>query len=224
LGSIDLGIGAFEEVAVYHRRSRTLLLTDTIVAIPEEPPAIAQLDPTPLLFHARDQAADSLMDTPANRRKGWQRIVLFAFYFRPSALSIQPIVRSLLDAAQSPLKQKTFYWGWFPFQWQPDWLRSFEALRGNGRLLVAPILQTLILNRAPQQTLTWVNRLAGWDFQRIIPCHFDAPITTNPNEFRQAFSFLDSGAATLPSEDFALLNQIETTLEQRKILPPRSQC
>lgn len=231
LGSISLGIGAFEEVAFYHRPTKTLLVTDTIVRIPEEPPAIVQLDPTPLLFHARDQVGEPVVDTPAMRRKGWQRIALFAFYFRPSALKVMPFWESLRAATQSPLRQPQFYWGWYPFQWRLDWQRSFEALRGDGRLLVAPILQTLILNRAPQKTLDWVNQVATWDFQQIIPCHFDLVLDTSPSSsaanataFRQAFQFLDPAAKrdSGPKEDFALLHQIEATLQQRKIIPPRA--
>ncbi len=222
LGSIRLGIGAFEEVAFFHRRSQTLLLTDTLVAIPEDPPAIAQLDPYPLLFHARDHSWDDITDTPEMRLKGWQRIALFVFYFRPSVLSIIPFWRSLQEAAKSPLRHAKAYWGWFPFQWRTDWLRSFEALRGNGRLFVAPILQTLILNRAPQETLSWMNRVSQWNFQQIIPCHMQSPIEARPTEFRQAFAFLDPlSSQILPPEDFELLNEIETALHRGKIIPAR---
>ena len=51
LGPIDLGLGPFEEVAFFHKSSRTLLVTDSVVSVPEEPPAIVQLEPYPLLFH-----------------------------------------------------------------------------------------------------------------------------------------------------------------------------
>jgi hypothetical protein len=48
----NLGRGSFAEVALFHRRSHTLLVTDSVLSVPEDPPAIAQLDPYPLLFHA----------------------------------------------------------------------------------------------------------------------------------------------------------------------------
>lgn len=38
LGPIYLGPGQFEEVAFFHQSSRTLLVTDTIVSIPPDPP------------------------------------------------------------------------------------------------------------------------------------------------------------------------------------------
>src|ERR687886_2752845 len=65
--SINLGRGSFEEVALLHKRSRTLLLTDSVLSVPEKPPEIVQLDPYPLLFHARDNAFDVVEDSEANR-------------------------------------------------------------------------------------------------------------------------------------------------------------
>lgn len=229
LGPIPLGPGRFEEVAFFHRRSHTLLVTDSVVSIPETPPEIVQLDPYPLLFHARDTLSDPVEDSKANRRKGWQRISLFAFYFRPSAVETIPLGQAARDARHAPDRSRKAYFGLFPFKWKKDWLRSFEALRGGGRLLVAPILQTLILNRAPQETLDWAYHVATWDFQRIVPCHFDAPIQASPHQFRQAFTFLEqqpaipegaSGSFSLPEEDFALLKEIDESLSKRGIVPP----
>ena len=56
--------------------------------------------------------------------------------------------------------------------------------------MVAPILQSLILNRDPELVLTWVNKVAKWPFQRIIPCHLENNIKAGPNEFKRAFDFL----------------------------------
>jgi hypothetical protein len=229
LGPIHLGLGVFEEVAFFHRLSRTLLLTDALVSVPEDPPAIAQLDPYPLLFHARDHGLDEVVDTAAIRRKGWQRIVLFSFYFRPSALGVIKAEQAMRDALTGGDRSRKNYFGLYPFQWQSDWKQSFEALWGQGRPFVAPILQTLILNRAPQETLDWVMRVAIWDFQRIVACHFDAPILTNPRQFRQAFQFLENplredetSVHPLSSSDidFRLLKAIERRLTQWRVIPP----
>ncbi|WP_408648850.1 DUF4336 domain-containing protein [Tumidithrix elongata] len=223
LDSIHLGLGKFTEVAFFDRRSRTLLVTDMVISIPQDPPAIVQVDPYPLLFHAKDRASDLVEDTQSNRRKGWQRISLFAMYFRSSVLDVMPWGETFRDAAQASDRSKKAYFGLFPFQWKPNWQRAFEALRGNGRLLVAPILQTLILNRAPRETLAWADKIASWNFQQIIPCHFDAPIAASPQQFRQAFSFLEKQASAhtfLPPEDVQLLQEIDRSLHKRGILPP----
>ncbi|MDB9474875.1 DUF4336 domain-containing protein [Dolichospermum circinale] len=229
LGPIDLGLGKFAEVAFFHKRSHTLLVTDTIVSVPAEPPAIVQLDPYPLLYHAKDQAFDMVLDTPANRLKGWQRVTLFALYFSPSTLKVPTWSQIWRDAQKAPERSKKAYFGFFPFQWQENWQDSFDILRGNGRIFVAPILQRLILNRAPQETINWADKVAKWDFQWIIPCHFDAPIKSEPQQFRQAFGFLEtqplggfvsSNSYLLPEDDFKLLRDIDAGLNKLGIVPP----
>lgn len=222
LETIELGPGQFSEVAFCDRRSQTLLLTDTLVSVPLDPPAILQLDAYPLLFHARDTASDRLENTPENRRRGWHRIALFALYFQPSALEVpswRTLLRNALNASDRSVKG---YFGLFPFQWQANWQRSFDALQGNGRPFVAPVLQALILNRAPQETLQWADTVASWQFDRIVPCHFDAPLGITPSEFRQAFSFLEKQPTphTLPEPDFQALREIDRALTQTRIVPP----
>ena len=229
LGPIDLGLGKFAEVAFFHKRSHTLLVTDTIVSVPAEPPAIVQLDPYPLLYHAKDQAFDMVLDTPANRLKGWQRVTLFALYFSPSTLKVPTWSQIWRDAQKAPERSKKAYFGFFPFQWRENWQDSFAILRGNGRIFVAPILQRLILNRAPQETINWADHVAKWDFQWLIPCHFDAPIKAEPQQFRQAFGFLEtqplggvvsSNSYLLPEDDFKLLRDIDAGLNKLGIVPP----
>ncbi len=221
--TINLGLGTFGEVAFFDRRSQTLLITDTVLVVPEEPPAIVQLYPDALLFHAKDNAFNVVEANEATFRKGWQRMALFAFYFRPSALEPIALGQAFKDARKARDRSKKAYFGLFPFRWREDWERSFEALRGNGRLLVAPILQTLILNRSPQETLAWADRVSQWDFQRIIPCHFDSPITASPQEFRQAFTFLEKQPNPIPTllpKDFELLQEIDAGLTRWGITPP----
>ncbi|MEO0949193.1 MAG: DUF4336 domain-containing protein [Cyanobacteria bacterium J06641_5] len=222
LGPIKLGLGPFAEVAFFHRPSNSLLLTDALISIPAEPPAILQLDPYPLLFHARDKAAEAIADTRDNRIKGWQRICLFATYFQPDALETPTLPQALTEARQAPDRSRRAYFGLYPFAWQPGWQRASEALRGNGRLLVAPVLQALIFNRDRQAVLNWVERIAAWPSERLLPCHFTSPLPVDSGQIRAAFSFLSerSSDLPLPEADFRLLRQLDTGLTQRGIVPP----
>ncbi len=220
LETIDLGPGQFAEVAFFHRRSRTLLVTDLVVSLPSEPPAIVQCDPTGLLFHARDRATDSLSNTPLQLIKGWQRICLFTLYFQPSSLKIANWIETIQSSFMAPDRSKQNYFGIYPFRWQSHWEEGFARLRGDGSIFVAPILQTLILNRAPQATLAWVNRVAQWNFDRIIPCHFDAPIAANPQQFRTAFDFLARPSTANNHDDLGLLQQIDRQLTWWRIIVP----
>jgi len=225
LGPIRLGLGPFAEGVLFHRASRTLLVTDTVMAIPAEPPEILQLEPYPLLFHARDHGLEPIHDTPANRRKGWQRITLFAFYFRPGPLQVLSLAEAVAEARQAPDRSLKAYGGLYPFRWEEGWQQSFERLRAGGRPFVAPVLQTLILNRDPEAVREWVDRVARWQFERIIAGHFEAPIAAGPLLFRQAFDFLeglpDDDGSRLPTDDVALLRQLERTLSRRGALPPK---
>ncbi|MBF2056000.1 MAG: DUF4336 domain-containing protein [Cyanobacterium sp. T60_A2020_053] len=185
---IDLTQGSFAEVAMYHPSSQTLLVTDTVIYVPEKPPEIVQLDPFPLLFHARERALDQLPDNEYNRLKGWQRICLFALYFRPSMIETLSIKQLWQDAIKAPDRSRKNYFGLYPFRWQPQWQTSFLAI--SNRLLVAPILESLILPQAPKKVMDWVNAVTKWNFKQVIPAHFEAPFTATPAEFKQAFSFL----------------------------------
>jgi hypothetical protein len=73
--------------------------------------------------------------------------------------------------------------------------------------------------------------VARWDFQRIIPCHFDSPIEADPYQFRQAFSFLEKKPSMseylfgiksqpLPKEDFEFLRELEEKLIGSGIASP----
>ncbi|HEY9877551.1 MAG TPA: DUF4336 domain-containing protein [Leptolyngbyaceae cyanobacterium] len=227
---IDLGRGSFGEVALFHVRSHTLLLTDTVLSVPAEPPEILQLDPYPLLFHARDSALEPIEDTPENRYKGWKRVALFAVYFQPSTLKTVDLGRAFREARKAPDRSAKAYFGLFPFQWQEDWEQSFYALHGNGRPFVAPILQTLILDQSPQTVLSWAQRVTRWDFHRIIPAHFDAPIDTNPHEFWQALAVMQqppsaelvfgSQSQPLLRADVEFIQQLEETLDKSGITSP----
>lgn len=220
LGSIDLRLGQFAEVALFHERSRTLLVTDSVISIPQEPPEIVQQDLIPLLFHARDNALERLEDSYLNRRKGWQRICLFAMYFQSSVLNIPQWRTVFINALKAPNKSKQVYFGLFPFEWSENWREAFDELRNDGRLVVAPILQNLILNRAPNETLTWAERVSRWQFERLISCHFEAPVKTNPQEFRQAFIFLESAKNYFPAADLQALQTIDRFLCKSRLVPP----
>jgi Domain of unknown function (DUF4336) len=228
---INLGRGAFTEVAFLHKRSHTLLVTDSVLSVPEDPPEIIQLDPYPLLFHARDNAFEIIEDSQANRRKGWQRISLFAIYFCPSALEITKLGQMFSDALKAPQHSLKAYFGLFPFRWQDNWKESFDALRGDGRPFVAPILQILILPQAPRQVLNWADKIAKWDFQQIISCHFDSVTEASPRQFRQAFTFLEkqpsmsedsSGSTIQPllEKDLKFIRELEAGLVRRGIATP----
>ncbi|MGF1514184.1 MAG: DUF4336 domain-containing protein [Elainellaceae cyanobacterium] len=219
LGPIRLGLGSFEEVAFFHRRSRTLIVTDTLMAIPETPPDIVQLDPYPLLFHARDHASDPMVDTTENRLKGWRRIVLFTFYFRPKVLEVPRLGEVLRGVPKASDRSKKGYFGLFPFRWTADWLDSFKALYRDGQLFVAPILQLLILNRNPQEVRRWVGQVTTWEIQRIVTAHLASPIAATAADVGRAFEFVEAGSE-LPQGDLGTIQELNEDLVRLGAIPP----
>lgn len=199
-GSCDtavLDLGTFGEVAIFHRQSRTLLVTDTLVSIPEEPPKLL-LDPEysrALAYHARDGPADVAMSLPPSleeRRKGWARIALFANFFNPGALADGEVAVPEANGVRRP------------WRWQKNWEESFRRLRNGGRPFVAPIIRELILQQQPERARAYVERLATWPFVRVVSAHFDAPQKAGPRELRDAFAFLFSqpGGQQVPGPSY----------------------
>jgi hypothetical protein len=52
---------------------------------------------------------------------------------------------------------------------------SFDAI--SERLLVGPVVRTLVYSKIPNTVCDWVDRIcADWRFERIIPAHFSSPV------------------------------------------------
>ncbi|NJN24356.1 MAG: DUF4336 domain-containing protein, partial [Acaryochloridaceae cyanobacterium RL_2_7] len=94
LNPVNLNLGDFQEIAMVHKPTQTLLVTDCLVSIPSHPPDVVQLEPYPLLFHAKNHAQDDLIDDLDHRQRGWQRITLFSFYFRSGALKVKGLFQT----------------------------------------------------------------------------------------------------------------------------------
>lgn len=144
-----------------------------------------------LLYHARDDPLEKVVDSPEVRRKGWQRIALFANFFMPGSLVALPDEVWLAAAPKSPMPEL----GWagvLPFTWKASTSEAFRRFSAGGKPVVAPIIQ-IIMSRAPEATQRWVDTVGGWGFERVIPAHFDAPLAVGPREFKEAYSFLKKG-------------------------------
>eukprot|EP00440_Ansanella_granifera_P020271 gb/GFBE01022022.1/.p1 GENE.gb/GFBE01022022.1/~~gb/GFBE01022022.1/.p1 ORF type:complete len:509 (+),score=82.24 gb/GFBE01022022.1/:1-1527(+) len=188
----DLNNGPFAEVVFYLRRLKTMLVTDLVVSVPAEPPAIVLEEPRALAFHARDNALAPLDASREALIRGWGRVALFALFFQSSAINVEPVSKAIDDASKSEAKDLGWA-GLLPWNFRSDWKKSFDALRGpigGGGLFVAPILSELILNRYLSSDV-WpfvedVTRSWG-DMERVVPAHFEAPVNAGAQDWRDAF-------------------------------------
>ncbi|KIY94436.1 hypothetical protein MNEG_13525 [Monoraphidium neglectum] len=182
----SIGVGdyvRFSEVAFFHKASKTLMVTDAVVFVPDDAPEV--ISNRALLYNAQDGLLQRAIaggktraevaaiakdgypeDTLENRRLGWQRMCLLVLYFNPS---------DLLTPQE-----------------------SFEAI--SNRLLVGPVVQTLVYSKVPRTVCDWVDSICdSWQFNKVIPCHMAAPVRAGPAEFRAAFDFAYEAAGRAPA-------------------------
>ncbi|KAK3135105.1 hypothetical protein QOZ80_5BG0414610 [Eleusine coracana subsp. coracana] len=168
LSSPEVGIGPYVEVAFYHKPSRTLLVTDAVIFVPRQPPACISKES--LVASAENGLAVKLLS------KGKE-------------VPDEPVVDNKLN------RQK----GWERMVLQILFLGPSNLLEPNAsfaqmsqKLIVSPIVKTLVFSKVPEKVRDWVDRIAAdWPFKRIIPCHFAAPINAGRSDFLAAFAFLD---------------------------------
>ena len=188
LGPLDLGVGRFQEISCLHRPSAALVVTDALVGIAANPPAIFDRDPTPLLFHSRERGDEPMHDSREARRRGWARLVLFASYLRPEPLVVPSIADILRHAMKPGLCSARAHFGLYPFQWEPGWTASADALMGEQEphLQVAPVLERLVLPRAQPTLLDWLDQLSQRPGLRwLVPAHYSAPLNFTPERIKQ---------------------------------------
>ena len=185
LGPLDIGLGRFQEVSCFHKRSKCLLVTDALVGIQSSPPELFDLDPTPLLFHSRERGDEVLSDSNASRLKGWKRIVLFASFLRPEKLSIPPFIEVLKNSFKSGLRNPRAHYGIYPFLWDADWEASTKnLLLSKGDLIqIAPVLERLVFPRAKKTFINWLDKVIALRGMRwLISAHYAAPVRFTSNE------------------------------------------
>jgi Domain of unknown function (DUF4336) len=233
-------VGGFSETAFYHRDTSSLIVTDTVVSITEDAPAIVQEDPRALLYHARDTALDPVVDSTEARRKGWRHMVQFGLVFFPSHISVKTVSEALREAKEVPPELRNLGEGaipgstLYPWSWDANDadVESFRAISENGKLFCPPILTKLILDREPDRTLEWVDRVSKRfrNMKRIIPCHLNNNIAVNgADEFYHAFDPLRSRPDNLVpqralAEDLALLQKASDLLTSYGVVSPSQVC
>lgn len=174
--SLSLGTGTFCEVAMVHKSTKTLLIVDSVVQCPAEPPEVCRVDPSPLLARAKaDGREPDREPTPAVLREGWAKTALFGLFFQPVSVEYKPSPAAVVDIDKG-------------FTWTERWKSSFARI--SNKVFVAPILQQVVLNKRPSAALEWVDRVAAMGFNKVVPAHLQAPIQLSPAQFKAKFAFL----------------------------------
>mmetsp|Transcript_46348 Transcript_46348/g.110345 ORF Transcript_46348/g.110345 Transcript_46348/m.110345 type:complete len:480 (-) Transcript_46348:24-1463(-) len=172
------------EAAFYHKRSKSLICTDALVYVPNDPPEVLDREELIALGRNADNVVLDLVgltnwrgsgelvrkakEEQAPRsdadflRIGWQRDALLALFFGPDGAS-------LVDPTQ-----------------------AFGAIQG--KWIVGPVTYSLVYGGPFRQAvLRWVDSICEWDIQQIIPCHFAGPVAGSAGDIRRAFEVLQDG-------------------------------
>ncbi|KGG15383.1 MULTISPECIES: DUF4336 domain-containing protein [unclassified Prochlorococcus] len=222
LGPIDIGLGRFQEVSCYHKQSQSLIVTDALIGVESEPPQLFDLDPTALLFHARDNGYEPLNDSPELRRKGWFRLVLFASYLKPYQLKIPPLLTIFKNAFKPGLRNWKSHFGIYPFLWHKDWESSAREIIGINKplLQVAPVLQRLVFPRAKIEILRWLDELKELEgMKSLIPAHYSAPIKFTKAECVTLRSSINFTKWSPSNKNWSFLSFVDETLFNKGIIP-----
>ncbi len=222
LGPLDIGLGNFQEIACFHKASGALLVTDSLVAISSEPPEIFKLDPTPLLFHARDRGDQPLEDSDEIRRKGWARLVLFASYLKPDCLDIPPLLDVIKYSFRPGLRNSKAHFGLFPFDWQEGWEESASELTGTKDpvLQVAPVLERLVFPRAQDLFFKWLDNLCSLENLRLlVSSHYCAPVPFTKDKIRLLKSNINKRTWAQSDGNWNFLGNVDKSLLKRGVVP-----
>ncbi len=222
LGPIDIGLGRFQEIACFHRSSGSLIVTDSLVGIESSPPSLFDIDPTPLLFHARDRGDQPLEDSPETRRKGWIRLVLFASFLRPAQLEIPPLSEVIRNSLKPGLRNSKTHFGIYPFLWKEGWETSGKQLIGYRRPLIqiAPVIERLVFPRAKTTFIEWLDQIERLRNMRwLISAHFSAPVEFNKNQVKRFKNEIYRRDWATNDGNFKFLGSLDESLLSLGVVP-----
>lgn len=161
--SAKIGLAPYIEVAFYHKAAKVLLVTDAVIFIPEDPPEVINRDKL--------------------QRAGEDNLFVRLLYAKDKAQQ----VRNRDEQEKLGWKRMALLISYF----SPEHLRdpvTFPII--GGRLIVMPVIQTLVFAKCPGATRKWIDAITNeWDFSRVISAHFSAPVDAGPHEVRDAFRF-----------------------------------
>jgi len=231
-------VGGFSETAFYHKETKSLIVTDTVCSVTKDPPAIIAEDPRGLFFHARNKATDEVEDTPETRQRGWRRMVQFGLVFFPGKIKVSSFKEAFEDAKNVPadvanLGADAVPAKLYPWSWPDDEADqvNFDAISQGGKLFCPPILTKLILDREPDATLAWVDRVVKRfpETQRVLACHLNGNVKATVQDFSEAFDPLRSRPGNLVpqralAEDLALLQKASDLLTRFNVVGPSLVC
>ena len=199
---------SFTECAFLHKPSKTLLVTDAVVYVSENAP-------------------DAIPDADLLESGDDNNFTIGALKFL-NLFDIKTKAKARTVTSDDMSEAQRLRLGWQRNALQALYFGPSNLLdpeqswaRITNKLLVAPVVSTLVYENIPREVDDWARRVGKMGrFERIVPCHFDAPIRAGPKEWNAAFGFLPSSRPEegkegryYPDEDMVLLRGVEDFLQ-----------
>ena len=151
---------------------------------------------------------------PATARLAHLRTSTCIPLFRALTAPCRPDAFLLPNASRPPARDSRAP-GVLPFTWRASTSKAFQYFSDGGKPTVAPIIQ-IILSRAPAASKTWVETVSSWDFERVVPAHFDVLPSLGPKEFASTFDFLAKGKNDVRFCDEVCVLRIQQPASRRR--------
>ncbi len=222
LGPIDIGLGNFQEISCYHEPSRSLIVTDALIGISSTPPKLFNQDPTPLLFHSRENGSQPLNDNIEARRIGWSRIVLFASFLKPEKLQIPKISLIFTNSFRKGMRNPRSHFGIYPFAWDKEWEDSVKLLIGKKEplLQVPPVLEQLVFPRGQSMYLKWLKKLSKLrGIKCLMSSHFSPMVSFTPSKIQALINDLSNKKWGSGTDNYKFLKSLDNALLKAGVVP-----
>ena len=168
---------AFTECAFLHKATRTLLVTDAVVYVSENVP-------------------DAIPDRDLLESGDDDNFTIAALKFL-NLFDIKTKAKTRTTSSKDMTENERKRLGWQRNALQALYFGPSNLLGPEmswvgivNRLIVAPVVSTLVYENVPDDVADWARRIGRWKFDTIVPAHFDAPIKAGPKEWNAAFGFL----------------------------------
>ena len=128
----------------------------------------------------------------------------------------------LRDAFKPGLRSLKAHFGLYPFRWKAGWQAAADGLIGEEapRLQVAPVLERLVLPRAQEALLRWLQELSSRaELRWLVPAHYNAPVTFTPEAVQQLLASLQQRDWAPSSENWEFLGSIDQRLLDLGVVP-----
>ena len=127
-----------------------------------------------------------------------------------------------MDAFKPGLRSLRAHFGLYPFRWKAGWQAAADGLIGEDapKLQVAPVLGAVVLPRAREALLRWLQELNGQaELRWLVPAHYSAPLAFSLERVMSLCDELDARPWAPSEANWEFLGSIDQRLLDLGVVP-----